>query len=221
MDRNRMLSALKLNSMKYKLKVCGMKFSGNIKDLAGLSPDYMGFIFYDKSKRFVFNELDKDQLLLLDNKISKVGVFVNEKVETMVEIAKKFGFKTIQLHGDESPEVCRQIKEADISVIKAFSIDENFDFSFLEPYKQHCDYFLFDTKGVDYGGNGKRFNWEVLKKYNNEVPFFLSGGIDLMNAEEIKNLIGLNIHAIDINSCFETQPGLKDINKISQFIRKL
>jgi phosphoribosylanthranilate isomerase len=207
--------------MKYKLKICGMKYSGNIKEVAGLNPDYMGFIFYDRSKRYVEEELDSNQLLFLNDKIDKVGVFVNEEAETILEKVKTYGFKAVQLHGDESPLLCRNLKEKGLTIIKAFSIGDNFDFKKLKSYKSYCSYFLFDTKGANYGGNGKKFDWDILKKYDNEVPFFLSGGIDIINAEEIKCLKGLNIHAIDINSCFETEPGLKDIKKISQFISKL
>jgi phosphoribosylanthranilate isomerase len=216
-----LLSVFRFKLMKYKLKICGMKYSGNIKEVASLVPDYMGFIFYDKSKRFVEDELDKDQLLLLNDKIEKVGVFVNEEKEGILDKAKTFGFRVVQLHGDESPLLCRQLKEKGLTVIKAFSIGEKFDFEFVKPYKRNCDFFLFDTKGANYGGSGVKFNWDILKEYDNEIPFFLSGGIDIINAEEIKNLKGLNIHAIDINSCFETAPGMKDSKKISQFISKI
>jgi phosphoribosylanthranilate isomerase len=206
--------------MKYKLKVCGMKYSGNIKDLAGLKPDYMGFIFYDKSKRYAGDELDPSVLKSLSG-IMKIGVFVNHSVDEIVGANDKFHFDLVQLHGDENPEFCFKLKEKGFKIIKAFSVDDHFDFKVLQPYKACCKYFLFDTKGANYGGNGRNFNWNVLKNYDNEIPFFLSGGIDIRNAEEIKNLDGLNIHAIDINSCFETEPGLKDIKKINEFISNL
>src|SRR4051812_42367193 len=127
--------------MKYKLKICGMKYSGNIQGVAGLNPDYMGFIFYDKSKRYVAKELDANQLLLLNNKVTKIGVFVNQDEETILLNAKEFGFKTLQLHGDETPLFCRELKGKGFSIIKAFSIGEDFDFKSLEPYKPYCDYF--------------------------------------------------------------------------------
>jgi phosphoribosylanthranilate isomerase len=195
-----------------------MKYSGNIKDVAMLKPDYLGFIFYAGSKRFVGDAFDGE---LITYDAEKVGVFVNEDINLIQQKANAYKIKTIQLHGHETPAFCKQLKEKGFKIIKAFSIDEHFDFKSLQPYKPYCDYFLFDTKGANYGGNGKNFNWDILKKYDNEIPFFLSGGIDMKNAEDIKNIKGLNIHAIDINSCFETEPGLKDIKKISEFISKL
>jgi phosphoribosylanthranilate isomerase len=203
-----------------KIKVCGMKFTENIRQVANLKPDYMGFIFYTKSKRNVESNLD-EQFLNSLNTINRVGVFVNQEVEFIIEQAQRFGFKYIQLHGDESPEVCKKLKVEGLKVIKAFSVDESFDFSVTKPYKTVCDFFLFDTKGDNYGGTGKKFDWQILKKYDNELPFFLSGGIDLLQVEEIKKLEGLNIHAIDINSKFEIEPGLKDADKVKKFIQQL
>jgi phosphoribosylanthranilate isomerase len=197
-----------------------MKYSTNISEALGLDPYYMGFIFYEKSKRYVGNQLD-EKLLKSFSKINKVGVFVNQEEEFILDQAKKYDFKFIQLHGNESPALCKNLKAKGYKVIKAFSLDENFDFSTTEPYKPVCDFFLFDTKGEDYGGTGKKFNWEILKKYDNEIPFFLSGGIDLEQAGQIKTLKGLNLHAIDINSRFETEPGLKDLGKIKKFIEQL
>jgi phosphoribosylanthranilate isomerase len=202
-----------------KIKVCGMKFPENIRQVADLHPDYMGFIFYAKSKRNVADTLD-EKLLKNLHSILKVGVFVNEEVDFIVEQADKFGFKFIQLHGDESPEVCSKLKQTGLKVIKAFSVDEKFNFSDTQAYKAVCDFFLFDTKGDGYGGTGKKFDWKILQKYDNEIPFFLSGGIDLVQVEDIKNLRGLNIHALDINSKFEIEPGLKDAEKVKKFIQQ-
>ncbi len=203
--------------MKPKLKVCGMKYSNNIQAIAALAPDYMGFIFYPKTKRYV-GELD--ELLLKDlGKTKKVGVFVNASLEEIVEKVKRYGFDYVQLHGNEQAEFCKAVKEKGIAVIKAFQVDDAFDFEQLNAYKPYCEFFLFDTKSEGYGGAGKSFNWELLKKYDNEIPFFLSGGIGLENVEEIKKLAGLNIHAIDINSRFETEPALKDEEKIKEFIK--
>lgn len=196
-----------------------MKFPENIRKVADLHPDYMGFIFYTKSKRNVADTLDEKLLRNLTG-INKVGVFVNEEVDFILKQADKFGFTYIQLHGDEPPEVCRMLKQAGLKVIKAFSVDENFNFTETKTYKAVCDFFLFDTKGDGYGGTGKKFNWEILKKYDHEIPFFLSGGIDLVQVEDIKSLHGLNIHALDINSKFETEPGLKDAEKVKKFIQQ-
>lgn len=198
-----------------KLKVCGMRDRENIEALVALEPDYIGFIFYNKSKRFVGEHLDTT--LLHSIKANKVGVFVNESLEVIEEQCKNFGIEVVQLHGDESPDFCKDIKSKGFKTIKAFSIDDDFDFNKLEAYKPYCDYFLFDTKGDNYGGTGKKFNWDLLKSYDNEKPLFLSGGISLGDIEEIKSLEGLNIHAIDINSKFEIAPGLKDINTIKIF----
>ncbi|HXA00800.1 MAG TPA: phosphoribosylanthranilate isomerase [Cytophagaceae bacterium] len=205
--------------MKYKLKVCGMKYADNIKAVAALKPDYMGFIFYEESKRFV-GYLDEEVIGNLPSSIKKVGVFVNEVIEDILELHDKYNFDFVQLHGDESPEFCLEMKNF-IPVIKAFSIEENIDFNMLKRYKKSCDYFLFDTQTASYGGSGKKFNWDLLKKYDNEIPIFLSGGISLEDAAQIKKLKEINIHAIDINSRFEKRPGLKDIILIKEFMNRL
>ena len=205
--------------MKYKLKICGMKYADNIKAVAALKPDYMGFIFYEESKRFV-GYLDEEVTGKLPSSVKKVGVFVNEVIEDILELHDRYHFDLVQLHGDESADFCSEMKNF-IPVIKAFSIEEKIDFNILKPYKRSCDYFLFDTKSESYGGSGKRFNWDLLKKYDNEVPIFLSGGISLEDAAEINKLKGLNIHAIDINSRFEKGPGLKDPVLIKQFMNRL
>jgi phosphoribosylanthranilate isomerase len=205
--------------MKYKLKVCGMKYADNIKAVAALKPDYMGFIFYEESKRFV-GYLDEGVIDALPSNIKKVGVFVNEVLEDILELHDRYNFDFVQLHGDETPEFCLEMKNF-IPVIKAFSIEEKIDFDMLKRYKKSCNYFLFDTPSESYGGSGKRFNWDLLKKYDNEVPIFLSGGISLEDAAEINKLKGLNIHAIDINSRFEKRPGMKDIILIKEFMNRL
>lgn len=200
----------------YKLKVCGMKHLKNIEALVKSKPDFIGFIFYEKSKRFVGDELDISKLNT-PKSIRKVGVFVNSSIEYILENFKKNKLDLVQLHGNESPEFCNKLYKKDIKISKAFQIDEDFDFSALEAYHGVCDYFLFDTKTKLYGGSGKKFNWQVLERYDNKKPFFLSGGIDLEDTGAIKSLKKLNIYAIDINSKFEIGPGLKDIEKIKQF----
>jgi phosphoribosylanthranilate isomerase len=134
----------------------------------------------------------------------------------------------VQLHGEESVDYCHDFRRAraypcptDVKIIKVFSIGQTFDFQQLEPYKPHCDYFLFDTKGKEKGGNGFAFNWDVLKGYDNEKPFFLSGGLSLENIEEVKKLGHLNILAIDVNSGFEIEAGLKDVDKVKRLIEIL
>ena len=204
----------------YKLKVCGMKYPDNIKQLADLKPDFIGFIFYNKSKRFIDNNLNINKLNI-SNTINKVGVFVNSSITEVKSVMQKHQLDYVQLHGNESPEFCKELQQSGIKITKAFQIDEDFDFSVLVPFNAVCDYFLFDTKTKTYGGSGKKFNWEILEKYDNKKPFFLSGGIDLEDINEIKNLNNLNIFAIDINSKFETEPGRKDIAKIKMFMENI
>jgi phosphoribosylanthranilate isomerase len=207
-----------------KLKVCGMKDPQNISELVSVGPDYIGFIFYPSSRRFV-GDLDLTMVNKLVKNISKVAVFVNEPIENVVRTVLQGHFECVQLHGDESPEYCREIKEvlSHVNIIKVFNIDEEFEFSIIHDYKPFCNYFLFDTKTEDYGGSGKSFNWKLLEKYDNEVPYFLSGGI---GEEEIKEILelksnGFNIHAIDINSKAELEPGIKDIQKVVKIIESI
>jgi phosphoribosylanthranilate isomerase len=204
-----------------KLKVCGMRNKENIQSLLEVQPDYMGFIFYEKSPRFVAEELDADLLNSFPRTVKKVGVFVNAHPDFIFKNVKKYGLDMVQLHGDETPEVCRSLRNRGISIIKAFSIDKVFNFSRLNNYKSFCDYFLFDTKGESYGGTGQTFNWEILKHYDNEKPFFLSGGISPVHTETISELKNMNLHAVDINSLFEKEPGLKDIEKVKAFAGQL
>lgn len=204
-----------------KVKVCGMKYNDNIDQISKLKPDYMGFIFYKNSSRFVNDILITSQIKKFPKSIKKVGVFVNETSSEIENISKKYELNYIQLHGDESPLFCNQLKEKKLKVIKAFQMDDSFDFSILNEYKEHVDFFLFDTKSNGYGGSGKKFNWNVLSNYSHKIPFFLSGGINEKDVSEIKKIKTLNIEAIDINSCFEISPALKNIPKISEFIKRI
>ncbi len=204
-----------------KLKVCGLKYTSNIAALATVQPDYMGFIFYPKSKRYVGLELALETLAAVPTTIEKVAVFVNETLENMLLICIKYGFKTIQLHGDETTDTAEQLSKLGYTVIKAFSVDKDFDFKNTLPYRTFCSYFLFDTKGDGYGGTGHQFDWNLLCNYDQITPYFLSGGIDLQNVEAIKKMTNFNIHAIDINSKFELEPGLKDVEKVRLFKQKM
>ena len=201
-----------------------MKQPQNIADIAALNPDYLGFIFYEKSKRYVGEDFDAALTNHLPKGIKKVGVFVNASLEYVQSKVQKYDLDLVQLHGEESVEYCRANgiafakKGLKTQIIKVFSIGQTFDFQQLEPYKLHCDYFLFDTKGKEKGGNGFAFNWNVLKDYDNEKLFFLSGGLSLENVGEVQKLDGLNIVAIDVNSGFEIKPGLKSIKKVKQLI---
>lgn len=198
-----------------KLKICGMKYRANIQEVAALQPDYLGFIFYEKSPRFCNDELPE-----IPNTIAKVGVFVNAPLSEILNKIKAYNLQLVQLHGEESPEICEVLRLINIKVIKTFSIDDTFDFETLRPYEPVCDYFLFDTKGKHYGGNGTTFNWEILKKYPSQKPFFLSGGIGLEEISKLKQL-NLPIYAVDVNSKFETEPGLKNSNACKKIIQIL
>jgi phosphoribosylanthranilate isomerase len=202
-----------------RLKICGMRDTENITHLLALQPDYMGFIFYEKSKRFVGEDLDEDLLKSFPMNTKKVGVFVNAQPAYILEKVRKYQLDFVQLHGEESPDFCKNLRLKGVNVIKAFSVDENFNFSQLNNFKPWCDYFLFDTKGEQKGGNGIAFNWEILNRYDNEKPFFLAGGIDLENADEAFSLSEkYKIHAVDVNSKFEIEPGLKDLEKLRELI---
>jgi phosphoribosylanthranilate isomerase len=202
-----------------KIKVCGLKHPENIKAVAALGPDYMGFICYDLSPRFI-NEMPAEPLQTIESEIYKTGVFVNEGEETINNLIDEFGFNTIQLHGDESPDFTSSFRTK-VKVIKAFGIDDSFNFDYLEPYADSVDYFMFDTKTSAYGGSGKTFNWEILDKYTLNKPFFLSGGISLDNLEQIKTIKHPQFYAVDLNSKFETEPGLKDVQKLEQAFKIL
>ncbi|MCM4164111.1 MULTISPECIES: phosphoribosylanthranilate isomerase [unclassified Arenibacter] len=208
-----------------KLKVCGMKL--NTLEVAALQPDYLGFIFWEPSKRFFEGIIPE-----LPATIKKVGVFVDATLDEILEKVNRYGLGAVQLHGKESPEFCSDLKKIihdrskatgimDLEIIKVFSVKEDFDFNILAPYENVCDFFLFDTKGKLPGGNGYTFNWEVLKNYPSNKPYFLSGGIGVEEIEKIREFQqrpeSTYCHAIDVNSKFESEPGLKDIKKLKEF----
>lgn len=153
-------------------------------------------------------------------KIKKTAVFVNEPLESALEIAGRLGMDAVQLHGSESPEYCRAMKEQGFELIKAFGVGEDFDFALTRPYEAVCDHFLFDSRTRGHGGSGKAFGWEQLERYSGSRTFFLSGGLDLDNLPQALELsTRLPVTALDLNSCFESAPGLKDIEKLSKAIR--
>lgn len=203
-----------------KLKVCGMKYQDNILKVSALKPDYIGFIFYEKSPRFVSESISE-----IPKNIKKVGVFVNASIDTITNTINKFGLNVVQLHGDETVEFCKKIKTKNIEIIKVFSVKNNFNFKKLKPFEDHVDYFLFDTKGPNPGGNGYCFDWSILENYDSKTPYFLSGGIGLEEIEtlnEFKNSVAAKqCYAIDVNSKFEIKPALKDSIKLKKFIERL
>jgi phosphoribosylanthranilate isomerase len=198
-----------------KLKICGMKFQENIKEVASLLPDYLGFIFWEKSTRYFDGEIPT-----LPKSIKKVGVFVDANLDFITNTFLKHHLDLVQLHGKESPEFCNKLKAKNIKIIKAFSVNDLFDFTRLESYKEVCDYFLFDTKGKLPGGNGITFDWKVLENYKLSVPYFLSGGIGLDNEIQIKEFFtktyANHCVAIDVNSKFEINPGLKNVSELKK-----
>jgi phosphoribosylanthranilate isomerase len=203
-----------------KIKICGMKYPDNILEVGALLPDYMGFIFWEKSARYFDGTIPE-----LPKSIKKVGVFVNAPLDEILEKIKTHDLQAVQLHGDESVEFCELLKKKIpnlTDVIKVFPILDTFDFEILNPYEKVCDFFLFDTKGKLPGGNGTTFDWSVLKNYSSTKLFFLSGGIGLEELDAVKEILktSLPIHAIDVNSKLEIEPGLKNINFV-RTIREL
>ena len=202
-----------------KIKVCGMRESQNMVELAELQPDFMGLIFYEKSPRFVENEENLEFIKNLN--LKKVGVFVNAGIEEIHYKIESFNLDYVQLHGNESPDFCKQLRKLGVGIFKAFSVDNVFDFSETEAFEDTVDYFLFDTKGDGYGGHGKSFDWKLLKKYNQKVPFLLAGGVSLDNLDAVLELEDLNLTGVDLNSKFETSPGLKDITALKKLFQKI
>ncbi len=202
-----------------KIKVCGLRDAENIQAVADLGPDYVGFIGYAKSPRYI-GDLAPETLNSVPENIIRTGVFVNEDAGVVDQLITKYHFGAVQLHGSETPEYCAHFKGR-VQVLKAFGVDEAFDFGQLEAYVGHVDYFLFDTKTVAHGGSGKTFDWAVLKNYTLDVPFFLSGGISLDNLDEIKKIDHPKLYGVDLNSRFELSPGLKDINLLKQAFEKI
>lgn len=201
-----------------KLKVCGMREKENIEELLALRPAYMGFIFWGASSRYVCQATAP-----LPKTTKKTGVFVDATLDYIQTTIKDHHLDAVQLHGGESAEYCKLVREFDKEVIKAFSVHDQFNFSILSHYETFCDYFLFDTKGPLPGGNGIGFNWKILENYPSKKPFFLSGGIGLDDLEKIKQLIKteLPVYAVDVNSKFELSPGEKNIEKINAFKKQL
>lgn len=201
------------------IKVCGMRDADNIRAVEQLNIDFMGFIFWPKSSRFV-----SERPAYLPTNCKRVGVFVNETIEQVCRIADEYDLDYIQLHGNESPAYIQEIKaksQKPRSIIKAFNIANPTDFEQTKAYEGIVDIFLFDTKGKSVGGNGEKFDWDVLKVYKGETPFLLSGGIGPDDASCIKTFHHPKCIGIDLNSRFEIAPGLKDISKLKTFINSL
>lgn len=192
-----------------------------LKTLEELGIEFAGLIFYEGSKRFVSNKLEDQKSQIRNLQIKRVGVFVNARTEDIKEKVKEYGLSYVQLHGDESPEFCEEIKKF-IPVIKAVRInDETKLLNELRDYEEACDYFLFDTDSKHYGGTGKKFDWQILESVAIAKPFFLSGGIGLQDVAEINAFDHPMLYAIDINSKFEISQGIKDLKQVEAFIQNL
>lgn len=194
------------------IKICGLR--DNFADVVALKPDFAGLIFYPKSPRFV--ELSQEPVLkqkLTD--VKKVGVFVNADKDYILGKVSEYNLDLVQLHGNESPELCAEIRKS-LPVIKAFGISSESDLQSAESYAQYVDYLLFDTKTKGYGGSGVKFDWQILQNVNISQKFLLSGGISLDDLEDIKALKINNLVGVDLNSRFEDAPGLKNIEKLKQ-----
>lgn len=201
------------------IKVCGITSVKQLQQLEGLNIDFAGFIFDKNSPRFIGDKLAGAELQNADFDIKKVGVFVNPTYSDVLDAIDNYGLDVIQLHGEETPEFCRDINE-DLEVIKVFHIDDavtSID-ELVAPYDDACDYYLFDTKTPDAkGGTGKQFDWSVIAKSKIEKPFFLSGGIGVADLAKIKAFKHPDFYAVDVNSKVEKAPGEKDMSLVLQF----
>ncbi|MCO5249137.1 MAG: phosphoribosylanthranilate isomerase [Chitinophagales bacterium] len=207
-----------MSKQKIKLKVCGLKFKNNLFDVVNAGVDFVGMIFYEKSPRYVIDTLYPEDIWCLPDEVEKIGVFVNADIDFVKKYVRLYQLDFIQLHGNESPEICRQLSELDYRIIKVFAVDENFDFGVMQAYLKVVDYFLLDTKTSGYGGSGNTFDWNILEKYPYQVPIFIGGGIGIENMQELLEKEYPFIYALDMNSRLESEPGIKDITKVKEAV---
>ena len=202
------------------VKVCGMREPDNVKQVAQLGIDMMGFIFYPKSPRYASHVVARSDA---DRNICRVGVFVNDSIPNMLDKIHSFSLNAVQMHGSESRLLCEQLREAkgDMKIIKAISVSTAGDIQKYKEYVGAVDYFLFDTKCKTVGGSGQQFDWQVLDEYDGDVPFLLSGGIGPEDASRILSFHHPRFVGIDLNSRFETEPGLKNVEKLKEFLLKV
>lgn len=201
------------------IKVCGITEMKQLQQLDGLDIDFAGLIFYKESPRYIGEKISKKELKSADFDLKKVGVFVNPEMIDVLDAIDDYGLDAVQLHGDESPEMCEDLS-SEVEVIKAFRVTDGVDIDKLvASYDAVCDYYLFDTGGLkeSFGGTGKQFDWSILTKAKIEKPFFLSGGIGPDDAPKVKAFKHPDFFGVDINSQFEKEPGVKDMGKVLQF----
>lgn len=194
-----------------------MRDPENITQVAALKPDYMGFIFYEKSPRYAATL----NPAALPDHVRRVGVFVNASTPEIENRAEQYGLQALQLHGSESPETCQALRAKGYEIIKAFGIETAADLAQTAEYAECCDLFLFDTRTPAHGGSGLRFDWRILDLYNGKTPFLLSGGISDKNALEILNIEQPGFYGVDLNSRFEIEAGLKDAGLLERFIKTI
>lgn len=199
-----------------KIKICGLRDPKNILDIIHLDPDYLGFIFFRQSSRYV-QSIDESFLHALQ--IKKTAVFVNSSITEVDAVLNTYSFEAVQLHGSESAEYCKELNRENLEVIKAFGVNEDFEWEQLRPYLDCVDFFLFDTLTPMYGGSGKSFNWKILEEYPFSKPYFLSGGIGPENFKEACAISDDRLYALDLNSKFESFPGYKDIQLLKKVIK--
>lgn len=197
-----------------------MREPGNIREVSGLLPDYMGFIFYPASKRYA-GRLSSAYLKDLPDGVQQVAVFVNAPREEILSTCRAYSIRHLQLHGDEPPEVCQSFREDGFQVIKAFRVGQKLDMEKMDRYVEVCDFILLDTSGEGFGGTGNKFDWNQLQHYTLELPFFLSGGVAPGDAEKLMEMNIPQLYAVDLNSRFEIRPGLKNIEELTHFISKI
>jgi len=204
-----------------KVKICGMREAANILAVADFNPDFLGFIFYDKSPRYVADTLSTEVLRSLPETVAKVGVFVDAPLLELLATARHYSLDYVQLHGHETPAYCRAVHAHNLQIIKVFSIDEQFDFSTLAAYEPVCEFFLFDTKGAQRGGNGQTFDWQLLANYQGPTPFLLSGGLGPANTDELLRFHHPRLAGYDFNSLLEISPGFKNVEVTGQLLTRL
>lgn len=198
------------------VKVCGMRDAENIREVEALGVDWMGFVFHRTSPRFVGELPD-----YLPQRAKRVGVFVDETEEQIMETVQLFRLDMVQLHGHETPDFCSRIRSKGLKVIKAINVQNTFSTEEVSFYEGACDYFLFDTKTPLPGGSGQKFDWSSLSAYRGTTPFLLSGGISPDDADRVEAFVHERCIGIDLNSRFETSPAYKDIHLLRSFIDKI
>lgn len=202
------------------IKVCGLRDPENIQAVIRLKVDYIGLIFYPGSKRYVGSDFNLNQIQNR-NGVKKVGVFVNAPLEEVQKIVDTLALDAVQLHGQESPEYCRDLQGKGLEIIKAFGIDAEMDWTAVQTYQGVVDYFLWDTRTAGHGGSGRRFDWQVLKGYTLDIPYFLSGGLGPGNIQEALNIQDTRLYGLDLNSKFELRPGFKDIQLLDKTLLEI